>query len=591
MVFIFRYGRSVLRHNRYRIIVPLLVLLLSLFAHSQQANTVTRYGTIAPTGTCNPLQRYVNTTNGDLYSCQVTAGVGAWVKVSGGSGGGFYQTIQNASGVDQLQRGKLQFTGTAVTSVADDGANNRTVVTLTAGTGSGTPCTVTANSVQYNNAGAFGCISTMTTDGTIVTAQVGANWIFADPASPTKKFHLNASLITAGQNREIKVPDSDVYLCPNGSADGQICIWDSATSTWIPGDPKVQGLTAHDAVGTSTNPVAEGGYASATAPTDVSADGDIVRAWFFRNGAQATVLTAGSALIGGDAANGLDVDVTRLPSLPAGTNVIGHVINDTGSTTAVTGNVAVTKADGSDVTLGAKADARSTATDVTAITIMQALKEISFMEQNPASRAVTGAFFQATQPVSIADGSNTTLGAKADAKSTATDTTAVSAMAVLKEISAMEQAPAARSVTQGAGSGSAANYWYTRETDGTNPVILDPCRTQANIFKPISQTANTQVVTGTAAKKIYICSINLVTAGANNVAIVEGTGTVCATGIAGVSTGGTTAATGWNFAANMGIAQGNGMGSIMAEATNADNLCILQSAAVQLSGVIGYVVQ
>jgi hypothetical protein len=97
-------------------------------------------------------------------------------------------------------------------------------------------------------------------------------------------------------------------------------------------------------------------------------------------------------------------------------------------------------------------------------------------------------------------------------------------------------------------------------------------------------------VTGTSAKKIYICSINLVTAAANNVAMVEGTGTVCATGIAGMA-GGSTAATGWNFAANGGLTQGNGMGSIMAEATNADNLCLLQSAAVQLSGVIGYVVQ
>lgn len=45
--------------------------------------------------------------------------------------------------------------------------------------------------------------------------------------------------------------------------------------------------------------------------------------------------------------------------------------------------------DGGDVTLGAKADARSTATDTTAVTIMSVLKEISFMEQNPASRAVT----------------------------------------------------------------------------------------------------------------------------------------------------------------------------------------------------------
>jgi hypothetical protein len=65
------------------------------------------------------------------------------------------------------------------------------------------------------------------------------------------------------------------------------------------------------------------------------------------------------------------------------------------------------------------------------------------------STAVTGTFFQATQPVSIADGQGVTLGAKADAKSTATDTTAVSIMQVLKEISFMEQTPASRAVTNG----------------------------------------------------------------------------------------------------------------------------------------------
>jgi hypothetical protein len=47
--------------------------------------------------------------------------------------------------------------------------------------------------------------------------------------------------------------------------------------------------------------------------------------------------------------------------------------------------------DGADVTIGAKADAKSTATDTTAVTIMSVLKEISFMEQTPASRAVTNA--------------------------------------------------------------------------------------------------------------------------------------------------------------------------------------------------------
>lgn len=148
-------------------------------------------------------------------------------------------------------------------------------------------------------------------------------------------------------------------------------------------------------------------------------------------------------------------------------------------------------------------------------------------------------------------------------------------------------------VNQVAGASTGAtNPLYVRESDGTNSVTLDPCRINSNSFAKISQTANTQIITGTSAKKTYICSINLVTAGANNVAIVEGTGSVCATGIAGVSTGGTTAATGWNFAANGGLTEGSGLGSVMAaNNANADNVCILQSAAVQLSGVIGYVQQ
>lgn len=71
------------------------------------------------------------------------------------------------------------------------------------------------------------------------------------------------------------------------------------------------GGIAHDGID-SGNPVKLGGYASAAAPSDVSGDGDRVNGWFLRNGAQATVLTAAGALVGGDATNGLDVDVTRV---------------------------------------------------------------------------------------------------------------------------------------------------------------------------------------------------------------------------------------------------------------------------------------
>jgi len=129
-------------------------------------------------------------------------------------------------------------------------------------------------------------------------------------------------------------------------------------------------------------------------------------------------------------------------------------------------------------------------------------------------------------------------------------------------------------------------------TDGTNFLVVDPCKAQTKLYASISQTANTQLVTGSASKKIFVCSIHVVAAAATNVAVVEGTGSVCATGTAGLSGfGGATAATGWNFAANGGIALGNGDSSLGAEGTSGDNLCIFNSGSGQVSGGISYVVQ
>lgn len=62
-------------------------------------------------------------------------------------------------------------------------------------------------------------------------------------------------------------------------------------------------------------------------------------------------------------------------ALPAGTNQIGHVIDDSGSTTAVTGNVTVVQGTGSNLHVA--------------------------VDSAPTT-AVTGTFFQTTQPVSLA---------------------------------------------------------------------------------------------------------------------------------------------------------------------------------------------
>jgi len=128
--------------------------------------------------------------------------------------------------------------------------------------------------------------------------------------------------------------------------------------------------------------------------------------------------------------------------------------------------------------------------------------------------------------------------------------------------------------------------------DGTYTLLIDPCKAQTKLYVSINQTANTQLVSGTASKKIYVCSIHVVVAAATNIALVEGTGSVCATGTSGLGGfGGATAATGWNFAANGGIVLGSGEAAVGAEVTSGDNLCMFNSGSGQVSGGISYVVQ
>jgi len=111
-------------------------------------------------------------------------------------------------------------------------------------------------------------------------------------------------------------------------------------------------------------------------------------------------------------------------------------------------------------------------------------------------------------------------------------------------------------------------------------------------WTPINTTANVRIIQGNSSVpyKTYICSIELLVGTATNVAIVEGTGSTCGTNTAGMA-GGATAATGYNFGANGGIAHGSGIGAIMVTATPQDDVCVLVSAANQVSGVIGWTQQ
>jgi hypothetical protein len=136
----------------------------------------------------------------------------------------------------------------------------------------------------------------------------------------------------------------------------------------------------------------------------------------------------------------------------------------------------------------------------------------------------------------------------------------------------------------GSGVPATANYEGVNVGGNLTGRVGDPCEVNAPAYKPVNITANTQVVTGTSGKQTYICGwVTLPTAAAVNVAIVEGTGTVCATNTTGVI-GGSTTATGANIATNGGFVLPVTGKAYAATATLADNVCIF--AAAQTSGVL-----
>lgn len=129
---------------------------------------------------------------------------------------------------------------------------------------------------------------------------------------------------------------------------------------------------------------------------------------------------------------------------------------------------------------------------------------------------------------------------------------------------------------------SALNGLYVASAD-------DPCRRIAKTVIPINiASATTTEITPSlagASNYYYVCSLNLVSASANNMALVDDDSDNCGSVTAGMA-GGTTAASGWNFAANGGMTFGNGAGTIFK--TNGTNrvICLVTSGAGQVSGAI-----
>lgn len=96
----------------------------------------------------------------------------------------------------------------------------------------------------------------------------------------------------------------------------------------------------------------------------------------------------------------------------------------------------------------------------------------------------------------------------------------------------------------------------------------------------VSTATTTQLVALSAGKKIYVTSFDVIAGGTGNITFEYGTGTNCGTG--------TTALTGaYNLTAQNGISKGNGIGPVLVVPAG-DALCVLTSAAVQMSGSLSY---
>jgi hypothetical protein len=156
------------------------------------------------------------------------------------------------------------FPGTGTGAGFSDGTNMQGARVVDADTGAGTAYTLLSNLVRRASGGPVELIGSSTSANSIPVV------IASDQAAVTvTATNLSMNLAQVGGTNTV-----------TGGVSGLLA---------------VAGNVAHDAAVTA-NPLLMGGYASAAAPTDVSADGDAVRAWFLRSGAQVTQPTYSGTL-------------------------------------------------------------------------------------------------------------------------------------------------------------------------------------------------------------------------------------------------------------------------------------------------------
>lgn len=118
--------------------------------------------------------------------------------------------------------------------------------------------------------------------------------------------------------------------------------------------------------------------------------------------------------------------------------------------------------------------------------------------------------------------------------------------------------------------------------------LVDPCALNPKTSVAISQSASTQLFSGAAARKNYICAFSVVVPDSEKLALIEGTGSVCATTPLALI-GPTLAVSGLSLAANGQLTLGNGSATVAAGVNQNFNVCLLQSGSGLIGGVIDFV--
>jgi hypothetical protein len=142
--------------------------------------------------------------------------------------------------------------------------------------------------------------------------------------------------------------------------------------------------------------------------------------------------------------------------------------------------------------------------------------------------------------------------------------------------------PNPTTVAQGAGKGTNTSAWLF-EGGCAGQTIANTATTTINI----ATTTAIQLVAGVSGKQVYICAFNVVSATSQNVTLVEGSGTACATTTLGMA-GGATSTTGWQLGTNGGLTFGNGMGVVFKTSTATNAVCIIDGGAGQVSGSLTF---